>query len=83
MGGQKKEKVRVLLTEALLVVVGKNRFVELVVRGQPSLRPEAIWVVEVVCIVVCRPLEDSDDGLRVYMVRSVLELLRQQVRRHM
>lgn len=72
-----------LLTEALLVVVGKDSFVELVGRGQPSLRPEAIWVVEVVCIMVCRPLEDGDNGLRVHVVQSVLEiaLLKSEVTR--
>lgn len=73
-GETKKVEICVLLTEALLVVVGKDRFVELVVRGQPSLWPEAIWVMEVVCIVVCRPLEDSDYGLRVHTLRSVLQI---------
>lgn len=61
-----------LLTEALLIVVGKDRIVKVMIRGKPSLRPEVIWVVEVVCIVVCRPLEDSDHGLRRHKVRSVL-----------
>lgn len=41
------------------------------IRGQPSLRPEVIWVVEIVCIVVCRPLEDSDNGLRRHKVWSI------------
>lgn len=66
----KGKKVCLLLTEALLVVIGKDGFVKLMVCGQPSLRPEAVWVVEVVRVVICRPLEDSDHGLHTHMVVS-------------
>lgn len=63
-----------LLTEALLVVVDKDRIIKLMICGQPPLWPEVIWVVEIVCIVVCRPLEDSDNGLHMHTVRSALEI---------
>lgn len=70
-GREIKEKdVCLLLTEALLVVIGKNGIVELMVRRQPSLRSEVIWVVEIVCIVICRPLEDGDNGLCKHTVVS-------------
>lgn len=54
-----------LLTESCLVVVGKDRVVQLVRRGEPPLRAHGVWVVEVLGVAVGRVLEDRGEGLYI------------------